>query len=100
MGDAEWTDQPALSDALYGNAPNPFNPETVIRFALAEEEMVRLEVFDVVGPQMRTLMAGWLTAGEHQVKWDRCDDSGGLVSSVISAACAHRPRSAIPNSAA
>ena len=71
------------SFALYPNVPNPFNPETVIRFALARESQVRLEVFDVVGQRVRTLRAESLSAGEHQAVWDGRSDSGERVSSGV-----------------
>ena len=48
-----------------------------------EEGRVRLEVFNVVGQRVRTLVAGRLAAGEHRVKWDGRDETGGLVSSGI-----------------
>ena len=41
---------------LYPNVPNPFNPETVLRFSLPQESQVWLEVFDIVGQRVRTLV--------------------------------------------
>ena len=72
-----------LAFALYPNVPNPFNPETVIRFALARESRVRLEVFDVVGQRVRTLVAERLPAGAHQVLWDGRGEIGERVSSGV-----------------
>jgi len=59
-----------LTFALHPNAPNPFNPETTIRFELPQAVSVRLEVFDVLGQQVRVLVAGELPTGVHQVVWD------------------------------
>ena len=72
-----------LAFVLYPNVPNPFNPETVIRFSLPQESQVRLEVFDVVGQRVRTLIAERLPTGMHQVMWDGRGESGELVSSGV-----------------
>ena len=69
--------------ALYPNMPNPFNPETVIRFALAEESQVRLEVFDAVGQRVRVLVGEQLPAGTHQAMWDGREENGKRVGSGI-----------------
>lgn len=52
------------------NRPNPFNPSTVIRFALPEERLVRLEVFDLLGRRVTTLIEGMLEAGAHEATWN------------------------------
>ena len=72
-----------LGYALHGNVPNPFNPETSISFELPAESQVQLEIFDVVGQQVRTLVADALSAGPHQVRWNGRDDAGATVSSGI-----------------
>ena len=56
--------------ALHANVPNPFNPETVIRFDLPSAAHVRLEVYDILGQKVRTLVATSLPAGSHQAVWD------------------------------
>jgi hypothetical protein len=55
--------------ALGQNAPNPFNPKTEIRFALGEEDRVRLSVHDVHGRVVAILAEGILPAGSHRVPW-------------------------------
>ena len=72
-----------LAFALYPNMPNPFNPETMIRFSLPQESVVRLEVFDVVGQRVRTLVAKRLPIGAHQALWDGRGESGEQVSSGV-----------------
>lgn len=57
----------ALSNRLLPGAPNPFNPATTIRFTLAREEEVRLDLFDLRGRHVRELAAARLSAGEHIV---------------------------------
>ena len=85
---ARWEENAAsvavpASFALYPNVPNPFNPETVIRFALARESQVRLEVFDVVGQRVLVLVGEQLPAGAHQALWDGRGKSGERVSSGV-----------------
>lgn len=65
------------------NEPNPFNPATVIRFELAENTSVSLEVLDVVGRRVRLLQNGWLDAGPHSVRWNGEDHSGIPVASGV-----------------
>lgn len=65
------------------NYPNPFNPETRIPFFLAMPSSVRLEVFDGQGKLIRTIPAGSLNAGNHQVRWDGTDNRGEAVGSGI-----------------
>ena len=69
--------------ALHANAPNPFNPETTIGFELAASTGVRLEVFDLLGQKVRTLVARTLPAGSHQAVWDGRDDAGIQVGSGV-----------------
>lgn len=56
--------------------PNPFNPSTTIRLAMPESGSARLEVFDLAGRRVRTLLTGHLDAGPHAVVWDGRDDHG------------------------
>jgi len=69
--------------SLDGNYPNPFNPETTIRFALAEAGNVSIEIFGLKGQLVRTLVNGAFGAGMHRVSWNGCDDSGRGVSSGV-----------------
>jgi hypothetical protein len=68
---------------LAQNAPNPFNPQTMIRFSLAAESEVRLFVYDVSGRVVRTLAEGRWTAGPHEVSWDGRADGGVPVASGL-----------------
>jgi|APSaa5957512622_1039677.scaffolds.fasta_scaffold17807_2 hypothetical protein len=69
--------------ALHANAPNPFNPETAIRFELPEQEMVRLELFNVLGQKVRTLVDEKLRVGGHRVIWDGRNEAGEEVGSGV-----------------
>ena len=62
--------------ALLGNAPNPFNPDTQIRYQLHEPANVTLTVFNVLGQPVRTLVTGNVVAGVHSTNWDGRNNSG------------------------
>jgi len=68
---------------LYGNTPNPFNPATSIRFAVAGGRFVTLSVYGVDGRLVRRLFSGTAAPGEHTVVWDGLDGDGVPVSSGV-----------------
>ena len=76
---------PLGNSRLIGNFPNPFNPETSIRFEVRGSRFVQIEVFNIRGQRVRTLLDGTreFPAGEHSVIWNGRDDSGMQVSSGI-----------------
>ncbi|MCF7808932.1 MAG: T9SS type A sorting domain-containing protein [Candidatus Marinimicrobia bacterium] len=61
---------------LYPNYPNPFNPTTKIRFELAQQENISLDVFDVRGTLVANLFKGMQSAGYHEISWDSRSNSG------------------------
>ena len=65
--------------SLDPNYPNPFNPSTVIPFALPVSGRVDLEIFNILGQKVRTLMSGPLDAGYHTLVWNGRDDAGQQV---------------------
>ncbi|HEX9652472.1 MAG TPA: carboxypeptidase regulatory-like domain-containing protein [bacterium] len=69
--------------SLNPNYPNPFNPSTVIRFALPEAAVVEISVYDVLGRRVRTLLNELRPLGNHQISWDGRDEHGAVVSSGI-----------------
>ncbi|MFC1525215.1 DUF362 domain-containing protein [Candidatus Latescibacterota bacterium] len=71
------------SFALEQNAPNPFNSDTIIRFALSESQEVRLEVYNLLGQRVATLAEGWREAGQYRVRWDGRDDGGQELASGV-----------------
>ena len=68
---------------LNQNNPNPFNSETVISYSIPEKSDVILNVFNVVGKKVRTLVDTQMYAGHHSVIWDGRDDYGRAVSDGI-----------------
>jgi hypothetical protein len=55
---------------LLQNFPNPFNPETVIKFSVKENSWVTLRIYNVLGQVVRTLVDEPKSAGEYAVPWD------------------------------
>ncbi len=65
------------------NLPNPFNPRTRISYTLGREGAVKLEIFDLAGRRVRSLVDMEQDAGIHAVDWDGRDSSGRRVSSGL-----------------
>jgi hypothetical protein len=89
--DRDWTDlddpdQLAVVRAFHlrQNAPNPFNPATVIEFAVPSPGRVALRIYDTRGQLVRTLLDTQFAAPKHaRVAWDGRDDAGRVVSSGV-----------------
>ena len=58
------------------NYPNPFNPSTIIPYRLPVSTRVRLEVFNVLGQRLATLVDAEQPAGFHTATWDGTDAAG------------------------
>ena len=69
--------------ALESNFPNPFNPETMIRFAISANTMVVIDIFNIRGQMIRTLVNDFFDRGFHSVVWDGNDGNGNPMSSGI-----------------
>ncbi|MCD4829150.1 MAG: T9SS type A sorting domain-containing protein [Candidatus Cloacimonetes bacterium] len=77
-------DTPPLVFGLRQNHPNPFNPETTIAFSLASAtDDCRLEVYNIRGERVRTLLREPRKAGEHAIVWDGRNDSGAPTASGV-----------------
>ena len=63
---------------LNQNYPNPFNPSTVITYQLPQNSDVRLDVFDMLGRKVATLVNGPATAGSHEIQFN----ANGLASGI------------------
>jgi YD repeat-containing protein len=64
-------------------APNPFDLGTQIRFSLAERTYVRLDLYDVAGRHVRTLVKQELGPGGHTAEWDGLSGSGRRAASNV-----------------
>jgi len=69
--------------ALVTNYPNPFNPETTISFSLAHPERVRLDIYNVRGQLVQSLVNSVYDAGVHTAVWNGKDNLGRSVSSGV-----------------
>ena len=68
---------------LQQNYPNPFNPSTTINLTVAERGFATLEIYDLTGRVVRTLISSEMAAGDHSVKWDGRDERGFSVGSGV-----------------
>jgi glucose/arabinose dehydrogenase len=88
-GEDEWADDLEditgilLATALLENYPDPFNPQTTIRYVLSDNVHVMLRVYNMLGQQVRTLVDEYQDAGYKEVVWDGRDDLGQVVASGI-----------------
>jgi hypothetical protein len=58
--------------------PNPFNPSTVISFDLSDADMVSLDIFDIAGRQVASLISEYMIPGSHQIVWNPGQLSSGI----------------------
>ncbi|MFQ5641404.1 MAG: FlgD immunoglobulin-like domain containing protein [bacterium] len=90
---AEWIDDGAVTSSqqaesrlrlpfrLHQNYPNPFNAETVISYELKKAGLVRVEIYDIRGQQIKTLTFEHQTPGSYSVTWSGRDELGNDVAS-------------------
>ncbi len=74
---------PKFDTALQSIAPNPFNPDTEIKFTLRETTRLSVSVFDIGGRRVANLVDGTLAQGVHAVRWDGSDGSGRSAASGV-----------------
>ncbi|MDE2808338.1 MAG: T9SS type A sorting domain-containing protein, partial [Gemmatimonadota bacterium] len=81
----------SVASGLYPNVPNPFNASTQITYRLAAPGPVRLEIYNVLGQLVHTLVDEFQAAGSYQVHWDARDQWGVPVASGIYLSRLHYP---------
>ncbi|MBL7028129.1 MAG: T9SS type A sorting domain-containing protein [Candidatus Marinimicrobia bacterium] len=69
---------------LFNTYPNPFNPSTTIEYSISHSAMVRLDVFNVLGQQVHTLINKPQVAGTYEFHWDARDQPAGIYLTVLS----------------
>jgi flagellar hook assembly protein FlgD len=63
---------------LLQNYPNPFNAQTTVKYILHKTRRVRIDVYDLLGRKVETLVNEEKQAGQHQAVWDASDRSSGV----------------------
>jgi photosystem II stability/assembly factor-like uncharacterized protein len=63
---------------LFQNYPNPFNPNTVIKYEIPQNSFIKLEVFDLLGRQIKTLVNEMKPAGRYEIEFDASSLSSGI----------------------
>ena len=66
-----------VSYALNQNYPNPFNPSTKINFTLPTQNNVKLTVYDITGKEVKELINGEFSAGDHTVDFNAANLASG-----------------------
>ncbi|MBT4136355.1 MAG: T9SS type A sorting domain-containing protein [Candidatus Latescibacteria bacterium] len=74
---------PVSQIELHQNFPNPFNPQTTIRFEMSDADQVELVIYNALGQEIRHLVSGYLSSGRHVVSWDARDAFGRGVSAGV-----------------
>jgi len=67
---------------LYQNYPNPFNPSTTIKFRIPEREFVKLNIYDILGNEITTLINEELSPGEYEVEFSAESSIKNLASGI------------------
>jgi hypothetical protein len=65
---------------IQNNYPNPFTGKTNIKYALKADGNVKLNIYNVLGQKVRSLVNGQTTAGYHAITWDGTNDNGQHIS--------------------
>lgn len=65
-----------IDATLVRNYPNPFNPETTIRYGVADRSPVTVEIYTMLGQKVRTLVNTVQESGNYAATWDGTDDAG------------------------
>jgi hypothetical protein len=55
---------------LYQNYPNPFNRKTTIKYSLPQSEIVKIEIYNLLGEKIKTLYSGLQTSGSYEIVFD------------------------------
>jgi 1,4-alpha-glucan branching enzyme len=74
---------PPVAFELYQNFPNPFNPSTTIEYQITEPGNIRLEIFNVLGQKIVTLLNEKQNPGRYNVKWNGTNFQGNQVPSGV-----------------
>ncbi len=68
---------------LSQNFPNPFNPETTIRYSISSKKFIRLSIYDILGNSIASLENGWKDAGHYQIQFNSKENANYRLSSGV-----------------
>ncbi len=83
VGNSPIVDHIPSEFSLQQNYPNPFNPSTTIAFAIARQSQVKLEIFDILGRRVRSLLDQPMQPGRFKIEWDGRNAGGEAVASGV-----------------
>jgi hypothetical protein len=63
---------------LHPNFPNPFNPSTTIQFSLNKDQMISLNIYNLKGQLVESLINKELTIGSHSIDWNASEHASGM----------------------
>ncbi|MCL1827249.1 MAG: T9SS type A sorting domain-containing protein [Candidatus Cloacimonetes bacterium] len=83
-GETGGVDDPLPNVTFLGDAyPNPFNPSTTIKYSLKTAGVISLDIYNIRGQKVKTLVDEFQNAGFHNVSWNGSDSSGKPISSGV-----------------
>ena len=83
LGDDGYTEHPVNVELSLGNYPNPFNPTTTISYGIAQDGKTKLQIFNLKGQLVKTLIEGIVKKGKYNAVWNGKDNNGKKVTSGI-----------------
>jgi hypothetical protein len=95
LGVDDDADNRPVNFSLNQNYPNPFNAKTTISFELKENSPVTIDVYDITGAKVTTLVDNVMTAGNHDVIWDAGDVASGVYYYKLTAGDATETKQAV-----
>ena len=75
--------KPPTDYKLFNNYPNPFNPETTIKFRIQKLSFVTIKIYNILGEEVKTLVSDNIQSGTYSTKWDGKNKYGQQVSSGV-----------------
>ena len=82
-GDVGFNDENLPKEWRVSNSPNPFNPDTIINYSVPEDSNIKIEVFNILGQKLITLVDKYEKIGDYKVAWDGKDENAYAVSSGV-----------------
>lgn len=73
----------SLNSTNLSNYPNPFNPETTIKFAIQNDSIIELSIYNIKGQRIKSLVQNDFAKGSHSIIWNGKNDFGKIVSSGV-----------------